>query len=426
MASYSSVTQGQTGADLHRDAILIPRQSTDPNRIPELSRCSVFLTVQNRNLSVTEIINALTENGFELQRIKSCQITTGGKVVITFYFAADADKLKTQGCINIGEEPFHVQDINRPIVFVNLHDVPDDMSDELLAARLKVFGEVVSYRRGHHRDFPNVLNGIRHFRMKLVKHIPGVLRFGRLRVLVRYNNQPQVCHLCHGGDHLASRCNNRNNLCHNCDLPGHVSLNCPQPNLCALCKSSTHLATSCPLSWKATPTETEEETTADLTSPTHPPESSQTQLDEGSPRTEPSTTGNTIETISNHVPPQVTEAARLATNSELFWSLPLVTRLNNTLSEPVDEDAESTDSSAESMHSTISNASTNSRKRDHESTENAEQNPQYHEDAQQQHTAQENLTLPTDNAEENKNHGTKSTASPSRKQRKRAKSKSKK
>lgn len=406
-ASYSSVaasTERSALPEISSDFtnVLMSKDRHDNNSLPDLSNRSVFLTLQNKVYKPNDIIAALSDAGFNPRRIKSCQRTTSGRIVISFFNHSDAEELRRLGSLQVTDERLHIQDLNHPIIFVNLYDVPDDFSDELLKTRLSTFGEVISSRRGYHRDFPSILNGIRHFRMKLNHHIPSYLRFGKLQVVVKYANQPPTCRVCNGGDHLASGCRHKNNTCFNCQIPGHLSSSCPSAKLCVLCRSPDHLASNCPFSWNEVPEGTPQEPNEQ---PQHPPSQEEHQQ----------TPANS--TTTNNLPGQVAEAASLATShTDFFWSLPQVQRITD----PDKEDCESTDSSAESTSSTISTASTNSRKRERRpSPTTISSNPE----SNSTQDAQNPLTPTQDSSHSNTTQDT--SSSPSRKQRKKVKSKRK-
>ena len=168
---------------------------------------------------------------------------------MTFRRPEQKDLFSRRNFISIHDQHLALQDVDRPLTFVQVFDAPHELPDTALISRLSKFCEVVSNRRGYFREpgWENVQDGVRHFRVCLQTPIPSFLRFGKFLVHVRYNGQVRTCRHCHQTGHLANTCGNQ--CCFNCDEIGHLASNCPKPVMCHLCKSPDHRANTCSFSW---------------------------------------------------------------------------------------------------------------------------------------------------------------------------------
>ena len=73
------------------------------------------------------------------------------------------------------------------------------------------------------------------------------MRFGKVLLHFRYENQPRTCCYCHQTGHYASACHTV--ICFNCEQTGHLASDCPEPLLCNICKTEEHTAKDCPFTW---------------------------------------------------------------------------------------------------------------------------------------------------------------------------------
>ncbi len=125
------------------------------------------------------------------------------------------------------------------------------MPDTAIIKRLSPYCRVYSSRRGKLQEYPDVYNGIRHYRVALIKSVPCYLRFGRFQVRFFHPDQVKTCRRCGVDSHVARDC--KNQACFNCDGVGHTSKNCPEKTRCCICKSEAHMAIDCDLSWYRRP-----------------------------------------------------------------------------------------------------------------------------------------------------------------------------
>lgn len=92
-----------------------------------------------------------------------------------------------------------------------------------------------------------VYNGLRHYRIHIVKPILNFLRFGKYQIFLKYDGQHPMCGQCNLPGHFVSSCTNK--VCFNCENVGHESCNCPAPPLSCLCKEDGHMGINCRFSW---------------------------------------------------------------------------------------------------------------------------------------------------------------------------------
>ena len=193
--------------------------------------------------------------------VKCLQRRQNGEVLITFKTEKLKETFVRQSTLTVDDETFAIQDVDRPLVYVTIFDAPHEMSDLILIERISEYCEVISSRRGRFSFRQNVFNGLRHFRVRLLRPIPSFLRFGRLQVRVKYDGQKPTCRKCGETDHFASACNLT--VCFNCEKLGHEMGQCPRRKRCCICRQEGHIGKYCQLSWArdAIVTETTDETT---------------------------------------------------------------------------------------------------------------------------------------------------------------------
>ena len=75
------------------------------------------------------------------------------------------------------------------MTFLTVYDAPFELVDWVIIRRLAPFCEVVHFRRGRFDFMPNVYNGLRHYRVRILKPVPSFLRFGKYQVFLTYDDQ---------------------------------------------------------------------------------------------------------------------------------------------------------------------------------------------------------------------------------------------
>ena len=138
----------------------LPLRSTSARSVFEVFRCS------NSNLT----------------DIQCLQREMDSEVVVTFKTLAVIKRFLRLNSITIDSENNAVQDINRPLTFVTIYDALFELSDFTIIKRLAPFCEVIHYRRRKFDFQPNIYNGLRHYRVRIIKLIPSFLHFGKYQI----------------------------------------------------------------------------------------------------------------------------------------------------------------------------------------------------------------------------------------------------
>ena len=186
--------------------------------------------------------------------------------MLTFRNAAAKERFLAANVVTIRNQPFVLQDIDRPLTYLQIFDAPHEMPDATIIQRLAKYCDVVHCRRGHFREpgWEHVQDGVRHYRVRVKRPIPNYVRFGKVQVHFRYENQPRTCRHCNQTGHFVNSCHSV--ICYNCEEIGHLASDCPSAVLCNICKQPDHRAINCPYSWSRQSLETAEP--AELAEPT--------------------------------------------------------------------------------------------------------------------------------------------------------------
>ena len=186
--------------------------------------------------------------------------------------------------IQIRGQPFALQDVDRPLTYLQIFDSPYELPDSTIINRLTKYCDVLHHRRGyfHEPGFEHIQDGVRHYRVRIKNPIPNFLRFGKIQLNLRYEGQPRTCRHCNQTGHYANACHNI--VCYNCEQLGHLASDCPEPPMCNLCKSTDHKARACQFSWARDTRETSDPESESVTEKT--PEKTATDDPEELPMTE--------------------------------------------------------------------------------------------------------------------------------------------
>ena len=101
------------------------------------------------------------------------------------------------------------------LTYVTVYDAPYEMKDSAIIKRLAPYCKVYSSRLGKLQEFPDVYNGMRHFRVALKKSVHCYLHFGRFQLCFFHPGQVKTCRKCGVDSHVARDC--KNTACFNCD-----------------------------------------------------------------------------------------------------------------------------------------------------------------------------------------------------------------
>ena len=213
--------------------------------------CTAFLNPRVR-LTHSEFFESLRDAAVDPQAISCIQRQSNGEIVLTFRNAQQREAFLQKNVLQINGQPFALQDIDRPLTYVQIFDAPYELPDSTIINRLEKFCDVIHHRRGYFREeqFRHIQDGTRHYRVRINQPIPNFMRFGKIVINIRYTGQPRTCRHCNLRGHLANACTNL--ICYNCEQVGHQAATCPAAIKCNLCKSTEHRAKHCPFSWSRT------------------------------------------------------------------------------------------------------------------------------------------------------------------------------
>ena len=248
-ASRAARTAGLGAVPLNLGTVpvenLIQQLHQTENRMPQRPKTAFF--TPHQQTSARSVFDAFVVSGVDPTEISCLQRKMNGEVVVTFKTMEAKDRFLGLNSLLIDSQHYAVQDIDRPLTYLTIYDAPFELSDLAIIKRLSPFCEVIHYRRGKHNYAPNVYNGLRHYRVRIIKPIPSFLRFGRMQIYLKHNGQHPTCRRCNSPGHYSNACTNK--ICFNCEKTGHEAGQCPHPLFCCICKETGHLGANCHYSW---------------------------------------------------------------------------------------------------------------------------------------------------------------------------------
>ena len=254
----------------------------EENEVPQRP-CTAFVNLRTR-LSATDVFEALKLSDVDPKQISCIQRQSNGEIQLTFRNAKQRELFLKKNVIQIRGQPFALQDVDRPLTYLQIFDSPYELPDSTIINRLTKYCDVLHHRRGYFREpgFEHIQDGVRHYRVRIKNPIPNFLRFGKIQLNLRYEGQPRTCRHCNQTGHYANACHNI--VCYNCEQLGHLASDCPEPPMCNLCKSTDHKARACQFSWARDTRETSDPESEPVTEET--PEKTATDDPEVLPMTE--------------------------------------------------------------------------------------------------------------------------------------------
>ena len=254
----------------------------EENEVPQRP-CTAFVNPRTR-LSATDVFEALKLSDVDPKQISCIQRQSNGEIQLTFRNAKQRELFLKKNVIQIRGQPFALQDVDRPLTYLQIFDSPYELPDSTIINRLTKYCDVLHHRRGYFREpgFEHIQDGVRHYRVRIKNPIPNFLRFGKIQLNLRYEGQPRTCRHCNQTGHYANACHNI--VCYNCEQLGHLASDCPEPPMCNLCKSTDHKARACQFSWARDTRETSDPESESVTEET--PEKTTTDDPEELPMTE--------------------------------------------------------------------------------------------------------------------------------------------
>lgn len=222
VAEQSDVNLGPNFSDVVRGANPDPVEYV-PDVENELPSRPLTVSFNPRaRVPAHEVFTALREANIDNNSVSCVQRQSSGEIVLTFRNARAKEQFLTHNIVRVRGQPFALQDIDRPLTYVQVFDAPHEMPDETIIQRLAKYCDVLHHRRGYFREegWTHVQDGVRHFRVRIKAPIPNFIRFGKILIHFRYDGQPRTCCHCNQTGHYVNACHSI--ICYNCKELGHL------------------------------------------------------------------------------------------------------------------------------------------------------------------------------------------------------------
>lgn len=127
------------------------------------------------SLPASDVFEALSNADLNSSDVSCVKRLSSGTIILTFRRPEQKELFLRRNVINIHEQPLALQDVDRPLTFVQVFDAPHELPDTAFISRLSKFCEVVPNRRGYFQEpgWENVQDGVRRFRVQLRSPIPS-------------------------------------------------------------------------------------------------------------------------------------------------------------------------------------------------------------------------------------------------------------
>lgn len=230
----------------HRFLSDFEREHFHPLNVTPDRPCTAFFNASSQ-LTSKEIFDSLARDGIAASAVRCLQRKPNGNVMITFTNPEHCLRFLDRSSFIIRRSKFTTHPASGRLTYLTVYDAPYELPDPAIEHRLKPYCTVYTTRRGKLQGYPNVYNGMRHYRVELKSSVPCYLRFGKFQLRFYHDGQQKTCRRCGSLDHIARDCSNE--ICFNCDEIGHTARHCPEEMLCCICKGLGHKAIDCRLSW---------------------------------------------------------------------------------------------------------------------------------------------------------------------------------
>lgn len=167
--------------------------------------CTAFLHADSQE-TLKSPFDRFLSYGIPASTVRCLQRKPTGEVFITFYVAEYCKEFIECSIFSTHWYGSGNTDIceQTMLTYRTVYDVPYEMPDVTIEERLKPYCKVHYKCRGNlQRD---VLNGLRHYHIKLRRSVRCYLHFGKFQVRFYYNNQTKTCRKCRGASHVAKDC----------------------------------------------------------------------------------------------------------------------------------------------------------------------------------------------------------------------------
>ena len=139
----------------------------EENEVPQRP-CTTFVNPRTR-LSATDVFEALKLSDVDPKQISCIQRQSNGEIQLTFRNAKQRELFLKKNVIQIRGQPFALQDVDRPLTYLQIFDSPYKLPDSTIINRLAKYCDVLHHRRGYFREpgFEHIQDGVRHYRVRI-------------------------------------------------------------------------------------------------------------------------------------------------------------------------------------------------------------------------------------------------------------------
>lgn len=227
------------------------REHFHPLNVTPERPCTVFFRA-NEQFSTKDIFDSFIRDGIPASAVRCLQRKPTEEILVTFSKTDYAERFLQHSTFIVRRSRYATYPASGDLTYLTIYDAPYELPDTAIEERLKPYCKVFSRRRGKLYGYPDICNGLRHYRVQLTRSVPCYLRFGKFQLRFYHDGQTKTCRRCGSAGHLARDCPNE--FCFNCDTIGHMAKSCPEEMRCCICKSNGHKAIDCPHSWYRRPT----------------------------------------------------------------------------------------------------------------------------------------------------------------------------
>lgn len=95
-------------------------------------------------MPASDLFEALHSADLDSSNASCVQRLSSGTIILTFRRPEQKELFLRQNVINIHDQPLALQDVDRPLTFIQVFDAPHQLPDTALISSLSQFCEVIS------------------------------------------------------------------------------------------------------------------------------------------------------------------------------------------------------------------------------------------------------------------------------------------
>lgn len=140
------------------------REHFHPLNVTPDRPCSAFFKADS-NITAKEIFDAFIKDGISASAARCLQRKPSGKVMVTFTNPEHCFRFLDRSSFIMRRSKYSTHPASGPLTYVTVYDAPYELPDTAIIKRLSPYCKVFSCRRGKLQGYPDVYNGLRHFRV---------------------------------------------------------------------------------------------------------------------------------------------------------------------------------------------------------------------------------------------------------------------